>query len=143
MDNGSPVSMEKAIERYDQMRQEMFQALEAELGPRKWAVTPNDSGPTRAGCNDDEEAETVILPAFGFEGSYPESEWKQSAAIVEKVGRGYGFDKVKVVVDRPGDFSMTGLSKDGGSYDFGLASNTVLGIRTGCHRWDTKPAPEG
>jgi hypothetical protein len=59
------------------------------------------------------------------------------------VGREYGFDKVKVVVDRPGDFSMTGLSKDGGSYDYGMATNTVLGIRTGCHRWETPPAPEG
>ena len=67
-------------ERMDQMRQEMFQALEADLGPRKWAVTPNDTGRTRAGCNDDDEAETVILPAYGFQGSYPESEWKQSAA---------------------------------------------------------------
>ena len=82
---------------------------------------PTTSGPTRAGCNGDDDAETVILPAYYFAGVYPAAEWKKAAKIVEKVGRAHGFDVVKVVVDRPGDFTMTGLSKVGGSYDFGMA----------------------
>lgn len=137
------VSMESAIADADQMRQEMFRALAAELDERTWAVTPNDDGPTRAGCNGDDGAETVILPAYYFAGTYPEESWKKAAQVVEKVGRAHGFDRVKVLVDRPGDFSMTGLAEDGGSYDFGMGKNTVLGITTGCHVWDDKPTPGG
>jgi hypothetical protein len=138
-----PVSMESAIADAEQMRQEMFRSLAAELDERTWAVAPNDDGPTRAGCNGEDGAETVTLPAYYFAGAYPEEDWKQAAGIVEKVGRSHGFDQVKVVVDRPGDFTMTGLSEDGGSYDFGMGKNTVLGIRTGCHVWDDEPTPGG
>ena len=73
------VSMESAIADADQMRQEMFRALAAEFGERRWAVTPNDEGPTRAGCNGDDDAETVILPAYYFAGVYPAAEWKKAA----------------------------------------------------------------
>jgi hypothetical protein len=137
------VSMESAIADAEQMRQEMFRSLAAELGERRWAVTPNDDGPIRAGCDGDDGAETVSLRSYGFIGAYPPADWKKAADIVEKVGRAHGFDVVKVVVDRPGDFSMTGLSKSGGSYSFGMGKNAVLGINTGCHVWDDKPTPGG
>ena len=143
MSKTSTVSMESAIADAEKMRATMFRELAAAFGSKDWAVPPNDDGPTRAACNSDDGAETVILPAYGFFGAYPEEDWKKAAKIVQEVGRRHGFDRIKVVVDRPGDFSMTGLSSDGGSYDFGMAKNTVLGIRTGCHVWDDKPTAGG
>jgi hypothetical protein len=143
MTNPSTVSMEAAIARYEEMRQKMVAALGDELGPRTWQPAPNEDGIIRAGCNDDDEAETVNLRTLTVQGTYPEQDWKRGADLVEQVGRHYGFDTVRVVVDRPGDFSMTGLAEDGASYQFGLAANTILGVRTGCHRWENKPGADG
>jgi hypothetical protein len=142
MSNPSKVSMETALARYERMRREMIQALDQQVGRQSWGDAPNEDAITRAGCNDDDHAENVHLRTLVVRGTYPEKDWKKSASVVEGVGRKYGFDDVKVIVDRPGDFSMTGLAADGASYSFGLAVNTILGVHTGCHRWDTKPSPE-
>jgi hypothetical protein len=139
----SDVSMETALARYDKMRQEMIAALDRELGRQSWSNAANEDGIIRAGCNDDADAENVNMRTLVVKGTYPETDWKKSASIVEKVGRDYGFETIKVVVDRPGDFSMTGLAKDGASYNYGLARNTILGVHTGCHVWDDKPTPGG
>ena len=125
--------------------QEMFRALAAEFGERRWAVSLRTTRvPRELGCNGDDDAETVILPCLLLRRGLPGAEWKKAAKIVEKVGRAHGFDVVKVVVDRPGDFTMTGPVEGwGGATTSGWLKNTVIGIRTGCHVWDDKPAPVG
>lgn len=144
MSKPSTVSMEKALARYDKMRQEMIAALDREVGRQSWGNAPNEDGIIRAGCKeDDRDSENVNMRTLVVNGTYPESDWKKSASVVEKIGRDYGFETVKVVVDRPGDFSMTGLAKDGASYNYGLAKNTILGVHTGCHVWDQKPDVPG
>ncbi len=136
-------SMEKMIERYDDMRDAVFAALEADLGPQKWQVSPMNDKIGRSGCasDEDEEGETAYLPSHYFPGTYERAEWKQAAEIVEKVGREHGFDDTATVVDRADDFELVGEDKYGGRYEFGMARNTTLGQRTGCHRWDKKPPP--
>ena len=143
MNNSSSLSMEDALARYEKMRQEMISALDEQIGRQSWADAPNEDGITRAGCNDDEEAENVNMRTLVVRGTYPQESWKKSADIVEAVGRDYGFDTVKVIVDRPGDLSVTGLAEDGASYTYGLKTNTILGVHTGCHRWDSKPPAGG
>ncbi|MEO7351886.1 MAG: LppA family lipoprotein [Marmoricola sp.] len=143
MSSPSTVSMESALARYDKMRREMIEALDEQIGQQSWGDAPNEDGIIRAACNDDQLAENVNMRTLVVKGTYPEKSWKRSAELVEGVGRKYGFDTIKVVVDRPGDFSMTGLAEDGASYSYGLRANTILGVHTGCHRWDTKPSSGG
>jgi hypothetical protein len=142
MSKTSALSMEKALARYDEMRRKMIAALDREIGHQSWGNAPNEDGIIRAGCKEDEsDSENVNMRTLVVNGTYPESDWKKSASVVEKIGQDYGFETVKVIVDRPGDFSMTGLAKDGASYNYGLAKNTILGVHTGCHVWDDKPTP--
>ena len=134
-------SMESTIESYERMRDAMFAALEAKLGPREWRVSSTNDQLGRAGCAEDPDGETAFLPSHVFTGTYERADWKQAAEIVEKVGREHGFDDTATVVDRPGDFELVGEDTYGGRYEFGMAKNTTLGQRTGCHRWDKKPPP--
>jgi hypothetical protein len=134
-------SMESTIESYERMRDAMFAALEAELGPREWRVSPTNDHLGRAGCAEDPDGETAFLPSYLFTGTYERADWKEAAQIVETVGREHGFDDTATVVDRPGDFELVGEDEYGGRYEFGMAKNTTLGQRTGCHRWDKKPPP--
>lgn len=133
--------MEDAIVRMSRMRTEMMRALDAELGARPWRPAANQDGADIAGCNDG-VSQTVGLRSYTFPDTYPAARWQDAAAIVERVGRRYGFDVVNRTVDKPGNLDMTGLAPDGGSYTFGMATATVLSVSTGCYRWRRTPGPD-
>lgn len=133
--------MEDALVRMKRMRAEMMQALDKELGPQAWAPAANERGVSSAGCNDG-ASDTVTLLSYTFPSTYPAARWQDAAAIVERVGRHYGFDVVHRTVDRPGNLDLTGLAPDGGTYTFSMASATVLSVQTGCYQWQKRPGPD-
>ncbi|HWU21421.1 MAG TPA: LppA family lipoprotein [Nocardioides sp.] len=134
-------SMEDALARMIRMRGDMMKALDAELGARHWKIAANDDGPMGAGCNDG-RSDTVGLRMYTFSGVYPPDRWHEAASVVEQVGRRYGFDVVRRTVDRPGNLDMTGLAPDGGSYNFGMATATVLSVTVGCYQWTKTPGAD-
>jgi hypothetical protein len=131
--------MESVVQRYRQLQDDLFAALAEEVGPRDWKVSANSLGGGRSGCADDPEGEEVQLPPMSAKGVYPSDRWGQVRSLVERVGRDHGFDDVAVVKDRPGDLVMFGEDRWGGRYQFGMATNTVFDVRTGCHRWKSTP----
>ncbi|WP_188781241.1 LppA family lipoprotein [Marmoricola endophyticus] len=140
---GSSKSMEQAIKEVQQMRREMTAALEQAFGPPRWGLAP-DFQPVleRAGCPDDSSedgAEVAGLPTWSTATVYPESHWRDAADRVAKIGRKYGFDRVRTVVDRPGDLEIDGRAPDGGQYVFGFGDSAILQITTGCYVWKDKP----
>jgi hypothetical protein len=136
--------MESVMDDYVAMRTEMFDALDTELGHRAWDVSPNNATLVRSGCrqDEDEDGERVTLPSYYFPGTYDRSDWKQAAEVVWRVGRGHGFTRTGTIVDKPDDLEVFGQDDHGGRYVFGLATHTVLGISTGCHRWRSAPTAE-
>ncbi len=136
--------MESVVADYTAMRTEMFRALDDELGTRPWDVSPTNATMVRAGCRqgEDTDGERATLPSYYFPGTYDAGDWKQAAEVVWKVGREHGFTRTGTIVDRPDDLEVFGQDDHGGRYVFGLATNTVLGISTGCHRWRSAPTAE-
>jgi len=135
-------SMESIIDDYTAMQMEMKAAVDEVVGPRKWQLSTNDEL-SRSACkaDTDDEGEEASLPSWSTKGSLVDADRKALAEAVWKVGRAHGFDTTGTTVDRPDDLEIFGEDAYGGRYVFGTAVNTVLGIRTGCHRWDVKPTP--
>ncbi len=140
-------SMEQVLEEYEQMTDEVFTALDAELGPRPWGTAPNNPGQVRSRCAEDPDGESLALDLHAFEGSYPRSDWDRAVEVVQEVGRRHGFDETGTVVEREDDLEVYGEDEHGARYVFGMARNTVFSMTTGCHRWRTPPsaapAPSG
>ena len=137
-------AMETMVKRYEAMQADVFDSLEKEFGAKPWEVQPNSLGGGRSGCGGaeaDPEGEQVQLPPMSFMGTYPDADWGQVRDLVEEIGRKHGFDDVAHVKDEPGDLDMVGEDKYGAQYEFGMAKNTIFDLRTGCHRWEQKPAP--
>lgn len=137
-------SMETVIDDYTQMRTEMLAAVDEVVGARAWRPS-TDEGLSRSACKDAEPgdvAEEANLPSWTSDGSLTGADRTALSEAVWTVGRAHGFDKTGTTVDRPDDLEIFGEDAYGGRYVFGSAVNTVLGIRTGCHRWDTTPTPE-
>lgn len=134
--------MEQMLDRYEAMRREMVQALDVEIGGLRWAADPVQMGASRSGCStggaitEAQEVETIGLLA---EGTYESADWHRSAALVLEVGRRFGFDDTATVVDRPGDFEVVGADEYGAVFHYGMAVNTILTLRTGCHLWEDRP----
>ncbi len=141
---GADVAMETVLADYRAMRTEMVAALDAELGTRAWDVSANNPTAVRAGCRagEAEDGERVALESFSFRGTYDSADWRRSAEIVEEVGRTHGFTTTGTVVDADDDLQVFGEDDQGGRYVYGLSTNTVLGISTGCHVWTSKPTAE-
>ncbi len=140
----STISMEQAIGNLQTMRHEMFDRLDARFGKKPWKIAPNEeAGIGRSGCHDDtvKDGETAYLPIYGFAGTFPEDQWQEAFSIVRKVGATYGFDDVTLVVDRPGDHEIDARDHTGAQYVFTMSKGTGLLIHSGCHAWDTPPAP--
>jgi hypothetical protein len=135
-------AMETMVKRYEAMQADVFDSLEKEFGAKPWEVSPNSLGGGRSGCSEgDPDGEKVYLPSMSFTGTYPADDWQRVRDLVEETGREHGFDDVAHVKDEPGDLDMVGEDKYGAQYEFGMAKNTVFGLRTGCHRWNEKPPP--
>ena len=134
-------SMETMVKRYQSLQADLFEQLEQDFGAKPWAESANSLGGSRSGCEDDDEAEQVYLPDMSFRGTYDSADQDRVKALVEKVGRAHGFDDVALVKDEPGDLDMVGEDDFGARYEFGMARNTIFGLRTGCHRWETRPSP--
>lgn len=133
--------MEDAIARMKKMRTEIIRALNREIEHKHWAPIVNQDGASIAGCNDG-VSETVALLIYGTDDTYPPGRWQDAAAIVERIGRTYGFDEVNRTVDKPGNLDMTGLAPDGGSYSFGMEKAMDLSVQTGCYKWKHHPGPD-
>ncbi|WP_165962851.1 LppA family lipoprotein [Occultella glacieicola] len=137
-------SMEQVLTDYAAMRDEMTSALARALGERAWRESPNSPGPRRSRIGGaDPAAEQVGLVTWSFEGTYPADTWHGAARLVAEVGRAYGFTDGGVTVDRPGDLEIFGVDALGGRYTFGMATNTILTLRTGPLRWEHPPEPAG
>ena len=106
------VSMESAIADADQMRQEMFRiarrrARRADVGrhPERRRSHPRGLQRRRRGGDRAPPGPTTSsAPIHRLTGRRRRRSSRRSGAT-------HGFDQVKVVVDRPGDFSMTGLAE--------------------------------
>ena len=134
-------SMETMIKRYEGMRTEIFAALAEEFGARGWKLSPDNDEFDESFCPDvDPKGEIRYFPTYMFPGTYDAADWKASSALVERIGREHGFDDAAVVVDKPGNYELVGEDDFGGRYTFGMATNTIFGLQTGCHRWDDKPS---
>jgi hypothetical protein len=134
-------SMETIIDDYTQMRTEMLAAVDEVVGGRAWQTGTTDRLSTSA-CKDsgpDGEGQEATLPSAKSKGSLTGVDRAALSEAVWKVGRAHGFDKTGTTVDRTDDLEIFGEDEFGGRYVFGTAVNTVLGIRTGCHVWDTPP----
>ena len=135
--------MEAVIDDYTQMRTEMLAAVDDVAGSRDWQTGTNDQLSTSA-CKDsrpDDEGDEAALPSAKSQGSLTGADRAALSEAVWKVGRTHGFDRTGTTVDRTDDLEIFGEDVYGGRYVFGTAVNTVLGIRTGCHAWDTSPSP--
>ncbi|MBD3779580.1 MAG: hypothetical protein IE923_09990 [Micrococcales bacterium] len=135
-------SMEQMLDHYEAMRREMVQVLDAEIGGLHWVADPVQMGASRSGCStggaitEAQEVETIGLLA---EGTYESAYWHRSAELVLEVGRRFGFDDTATVADRPGDFEVVGADEYGAVFHYGMAVNTILTLRTGCHLWEDRP----
>jgi hypothetical protein len=135
-------TMEQVLNDYTAMREEMVSALAAALGDRNWRESPNSPGLRRSRVGGaDPAAEQVGLVAWSFEGTYAVDDWHGAARLVAEVGRRHHFTDGGITVDRPGDLEIFGVDGNGGRYTFGMATNTILTLRTGPHRWEHPPEP--
>lgn len=137
-------SMEEVLDRYDAMRRAMVDALDTELGGITWYPDP-ESGISGASCSEPgapTDAQDVQLVSLYADGTYDPAQWQRSIQIVQDVGRAYGFTEVGTVVDQPDDLEVYGEDEYGARYRFGMAVNSVLALRTGCHVWDEAPGPD-
>jgi predicted small secreted protein len=134
-------TMETMVARYEQLRDDLFRELDERFGSKPWAESANSPGMSRSGCAEDDEGEHVHLPGMSFQGAYPAADWHQVQQVVEEVGAEHGFDDVAVVTDEPGNLYLVAEDEFGARLQFGMARNTTFGLRTGCHRWESKPPP--
>ncbi|MEP7762663.1 LppA family lipoprotein [Sanguibacter sp. 25GB23B1] len=128
-------SKEAAVARYEQMRQEITDRLDTELGAREWEPSASyPEGSLASACSDaDGGAQIVSLVLYGFAGTYDRADWRRSQEIVSEVATEYGFT-VGEVPDRPRDGAeITGADPYGARFTYGTGTNTGLTIRTGCH----------
>ena len=139
----SSKSMEQAITDMQKMRGEMTTTLRRMYGPPEWGLASNfEPIIERAGCDGGSrpaDGEVAGLPTWATPSVYPRKDWQGAADEVTRIGRKYGFNRVKTVVDRPGDFEIDGRAPDGGQYIFGFGKSAILQITTGCYVWDKKP----
>ena len=136
-------SMETVVDDYTQMTTEMLAAVDEVAGVRDWQPGRNEALSGSA-CKDAEpggKGQEVSLPSRKSTGSLTDIDRKALSEAVWGVGRAHGFDTTGTTVDRPDDFEIFGEDAYGARYVFHTARNTVLGIRTGCHVWDTPPPP--
>ncbi len=139
---GSAPTMEQVLTDYTAMREEMVAALARALGERAWRESPNSPGLRRSRVGGaDPAAEQVGLVTWSFEGTYAVDDWHGAARLVAEVGRRHHFTDGGITVDRPGDLEIFGVDAHGGRYTFGMATNTILTLRTGPHRWEHPPEP--
>lgn len=136
-------SMETVIDDYTQMRTEMVAAVDAIAGAGAWGNSSSIKELSRSGCRngEDPDGERANLPNYTRKGPLTGDDRDAIMEAVWKVGRAHGFDEVGTIVDRPDDWEIYGEDPNGGRYVVGSSANTVISIGTGCHRWDTQPAP--
>lgn len=133
--------MEQIADRYDQMRREMIDTLDIELGELGWR-TNVDRGITWANCS--QEGVRTDATDFGMvgliaDGTYDRADWHRSAELVLDIGRRYGFTETGTLLDREDDFEVWARDEYGARYHFGMAVTSILTLRTGCHLWDEQP----
>ena len=135
--------MEQVLDSYEAMEREMIAAVEAELPGLQWQMDTEDVGMTQSLCNDgDLEGQEVDLATLWATGTLDPADWHRAVELVQEVGDRYGFTERSTVVDRPDDLEVVGEDQYGGRYRFGMAVNTILSVRTGCHLWETLPAED-
>lgn len=141
MTNETRPAMEQILAEYEQMEEEVFATLEAELGAKPWGRAPNDDiGPVRSGCVvSDLKGETVARAVQSFAGAYASADWDRAVEIVQRVGERHGFTELATIVHTETDVEVVGADQYGGRYVFGMAVNTVFSISTGCHVWAQAP----
>lgn len=134
--------MEDVLDRYEAMEREMIAALETELPGLTWQMDTEDIGMTRSLCIEaglGDDAEEVDLATLWASGTLDPASWHRAVEIVQEVGHRFGFTEKSTVVDRADDLEVVGEDEYGGRYRFGMAVNTILLVRTGCHVWAELP----
>jgi hypothetical protein len=134
-------TMETVVARYEQLREDLFRELAERFGERPWAESANSLGMSRSGCSEVEAGEHVHLPGRSFRGTYAPEDWTRVRQTVEEVAAEHGFAEVSVVADEPGNLHLVAEDDLGARMQFGMARNTIFGLRTGCHRWERTPPP--
>ncbi|WP_187365217.1 LppA family lipoprotein [Cellulosimicrobium cellulans] len=135
--------MEQVLDSYEAMEREMIAAVEAELPGLQWRMDTEDTGMTRSLCDGaglDDDAEEVDLATLWAPGTLAPADWPRAVELVQEVGDRYGFTERRTVVDEADDLEVVGEDEYGGRYRFGMAANTILSVRTGCHLWERLPA---
>ncbi|WP_282945035.1 LppA family lipoprotein [Cellulomonas endometrii] len=135
--------MEQVLDDYEAMEREMIAAVEAELPGLVWRMDTEGIGMTQSLCNDgDLEGQEVDLATLWASGTLDPADWHRAVEIVQEVGDRHGFTDRRTVLDRPDDVEVVGEDRYGGRYRFGMAVNTILSVRTGCHLWETLPGED-
>jgi hypothetical protein len=137
--------MEQVLDSYEAMEREMIAAVEAELPGLAWRMDTEDIGMTRSLCDGaglDDDAEEVDLATLWAPGTLAPADWPRAVELVQEVGDRYGFTERSTVVDEADDLEVVGEDEYGGRYRFGMAVNTILSVRTGCHLWERLPAED-
>ena len=140
---GARPRMEQVLDSYEAMEREMIAAVEAELPGLQWRMDTEDVGMTQSLCNDgDLGGQEVDLATLWAPGTLAPADWPRAVELVQEVGDRYGFTERSTVVDEADDLEVVGEDEYGGRYRFGMAVNTILSVRTGCHLWERLPAED-
>lgn len=134
-------SMEQVLIQLVRLRTAVQEALASRFGPRTWQAAPNVRPFTRAAADGEAPpgAETVSLGTVYVDGAYPAQLWRPAADTVAEIGDGYGFDTLVIHQDGPDGIAFTGRHAGGHTYRFGVATTTVLSVRSGAAVWAGEP----
>ena len=147
---GSKVSMEDAVKelqarpdieqtmiKYNQLMTDIKNALTTAGVTGAWEQS-HDAG--AGACNDygneganELNAENRSTPSWASTG-IPEADWPRALEILKRVTAAAGFTTMEVPQNKPGNHDLFIQGPYGAVLDFGTQVNTVMSIRSGCHR---------
>lgn len=129
--------IDQALARHNEMRGKIRDALTTELPTPPW----NDSGrgDSVGSCarsfpdihpHDGQE----VHPASWISAIAPTPEqWAKAKTIISDIAAPYGFTKVTLSSDKPGNYQFNLADNDGAELAVGAAKALVLAINTSCH----------
>lgn len=129
--------IDEALTRYDQMRTAIRGTLTTTLDLPAWqedSGTESTRGCTSAFPALDPYDVAKVHPTTWFtESALDTTRWAQAKTAVLEASAPFGFTKIVIASDHPGNFQLTIVDTYGAELSFGAAKNIVLALTTGCH----------
>jgi hypothetical protein len=134
--------IEQTMTKYNQLMTDLKTALTDAGITGAWkTIRHADSGACSdygdAGANE-LNAENRSTPSWSSTG-IPETDWPRALDILKRVTTAAGFTTIEVPKDEPGNHDLFIQGPYGAVLDFGTQVNTVMSIRSGCHRLPNLP----